>query len=98
MKDTKKMFTITSEISVRAVDEKTAIERLTTMLKRRGFEFKQIGKITFAELKAKPIKAKVIKTPKPVAKKEVDKKKVSKDTKKPVLSKLPSIGMGEEEK
>lgn len=86
MKDQKKNFTITLEVSVKAVDEKTAVDRLSIMLKRRGFDFKLSGKVTSTEVGAKPAKVKAIKPV--VAKKEV------KDAKKPVsVVKVRSIGM-----
>lgn len=99
----KKIFTTNLTVSVKAVDEKIAIELLSKMLEARKWSFKFEGKVVESEApkadklaKFRPAKEAtelVAKTAKPVAKTEV-KKEVKKEevkvAKKPIIR---SIGM-----
>jgi len=95
----KKIFTTNLQVSVKAVDEKTAVELLSKVLEARKWTFKLEGKITESEVaksdklaKFRPAKEKVAKTPvKAEAKASVKPAAVKKEeVKKPVVR---SIGM-----
>jgi hypothetical protein len=101
----KKIFTTNLSVSVKAVDEKTAIELLSKVLEARKWAFKLEGKVVESEVaksdklaKFRPAKevkeAKVAKTPvKAEAKASVKPAVKKEEAKKPVVR---SIGMDED--
>jgi hypothetical protein len=109
MKNAKLNFTVPVNIAVKAIDEKSAIARLSSMLKRNRFDVFAInGKITSEAL---PVKAKAIKEAKPAkiktekivkektvkavkeVKKSSGKPEAKKTEKKPVAKLNVSIGL-----
>jgi len=83
-KSQKKAFTMDAKVTVKAVDQKTAIQLLEVMLERRGFDA-VINEKTIAESEVK----------KPAKEKKEDKKEPAKKQKKEVNAKASiSNGIG----